>query len=74
MCAEVGREILRVDVSLLNKRGEPEEDPRLLMKSVPAKPTSTAPALQEVSKVNGGEGNGQRGKLNNQDEIVRVLN
>ena len=40
-----------MDVSLLNKRGEPEDDQRLLMKSIPAKPTSTAPALQQVSKV-----------------------
>ena len=51
-CADVGREILRVDLSLLNKRGEPEDDPRLLIKSIPAKLTSAAPPLQEVSKVN----------------------
>ena len=37
----------------MNKRGEPEDDPRLLMKSIPAKPSSTAPALQQVSKVSG---------------------
>ena len=42
---------MRVDVNLLSKRGEPEDDPRLLMKSLPAKPTSTAPPLQDVSKV-----------------------
>jgi len=49
--ADVGRDILRVDVSLLNKRGEPEDDARLLMKSIPAKPSSTAPVLQQVSKI-----------------------
>merc|ERR1712038_32621 len=36
MFAEVAREILRVDISLL-KRGEPEDDYRLLVKSLPMK-------------------------------------
>ena len=49
--AEVGRDILRVDLGLLNKRGEIEDDLRLLMKSVSSKSGSTAPPLQEISKV-----------------------
>ena len=36
MFAEVARDILRVDITLL-KRGEPEEDHRLLVKSLPMK-------------------------------------
>ena len=40
---EVAREVLRVDVSLL-KRGEPEDDHRLLVKSLPMK-TSVPPSL-----------------------------
>ena len=40
--SEVASEILRVDTSLW-KRGEPEDDPRLLVKSLPAK--SSAPTL-----------------------------
>ena len=39
MFAEVSRDILRVDISLL-KRGEPEEDHRLLVKSLPVKTSS----------------------------------
>jgi hypothetical protein len=50
-CAEVGRELLRVDMSLLSKRGEPEEDPRLLLKSLPPKTASAAPPLRDVSRV-----------------------
>ena len=47
---EVAKEILRVDTSLW-KRGEPEEDPRLLVKSIPSKlGTSTmAPPLTDVA-------------------------
>lgn len=41
MFAEVAREILRVDISLL-KRGEPEEDFRLLVKSLPMKSSSNS--------------------------------
>jgi len=47
----VGRELLRVDMSLLSKRGEPEEDPRLLLKSLPAKAASSPPPLRDVSRV-----------------------
>jgi E3 ubiquitin-protein ligase HUWE1 len=50
--AEVAEDILRVDLALLNKRGvEPEEDPRLLVKSLPPKAGSptAAPGLQDVS-------------------------
>ena len=48
---EVSRELVRVDMSLLSKRGEPEEDPRLLLKSLPAKAATTAPPLRDVSRV-----------------------
>ncbi len=53
MCgvAEAGRELLRVDLSLLSKRGEPEEDPRLLLKSLPARPGTAPPPLRDVSRV-----------------------
>jgi hypothetical protein len=45
MCtvAEAGRELLRVDLSLLSKRGEPEEDPRLLLKILLARASSSPP-------------------------------
>lgn len=48
--SEVSREILRVDTSLW-KRGEPEDDPRLLVKSLPAKTAAPtlAPPLPEVA-------------------------
>ncbi len=48
--SEVSREILRVDTSLW-KRGEPEDDPRLLVKSLPAKTNAPtlAPPLPEVA-------------------------
>ncbi len=49
---ELSKDILRVDLALLNKRGvEPEEDPRLLVKSLPPKAgaPSAPPVLQEVS-------------------------
>ena len=49
MFGEVAATTLRVDVSLLNKRGEPEDDPRLLVKSLPAR-TAAAPPLKDVSK------------------------
>ncbi len=49
--AEAGRELLRVDLSLLSKRGEPEEDPRLLLKSLPARPGTAPPPLRDVSRV-----------------------
>ncbi len=53
MCnvTEAGRELLRVDLSLLSKRGEPEEDPRLLLKSLPARPGTAPPPLRDVSRV-----------------------
>ncbi len=53
MCGvtEAGRELLRVDLSLLSKRGEPEEDPRLLLKSLPARPGTAPPPLRDVSRV-----------------------
>ena len=44
----VARDILRVDISLLSKRVEPEDDHRLLVKSLPGK--APAPPLQDVSK------------------------
>ena len=44
------RDILRVDLALLSKRGEPEEDNRLLVKSLPGKTSATAPPLTDVSK------------------------
>jgi len=46
----VARDILRVDISLLSKRGEPEDDHRLLVKSLPGKASAPAPPLKEVSK------------------------
>eukprot|EP00092_Neocalanus_flemingeri_P041280 GFUD01044951.1.p1 GENE.GFUD01044951.1~~GFUD01044951.1.p1 ORF type:complete len:4316 (+),score=1501.53 GFUD01044951.1:136-13083(+) len=46
----VARDILRVDISLLSKRGEPEDDHRLLVKSLPGKASAPAPPLQDVSK------------------------
>jgi hypothetical protein len=49
--AEAGGELLRVDLSLLSKRGEPEEDPRLLLKILPARASSSPPPLRVVSRV-----------------------
>jgi len=46
----VAREILRVDISLLSKRGEPEDDHRLLVKSLAGKAAVPAPPLKDVSK------------------------
>merc|ERR1719187_2866380 len=46
----VAREILRVDISLLSKRGEPEDDHRLLVKSLAGKASVPAPPLKDVSK------------------------
>ena len=47
----VAKDILRVDLSLLSKRGmEPEDDGRLLLKSLPGKSSVSAPALKDVSK------------------------
>merc|ERR1719239_1118553 len=47
----VAKDILRVDLSLLSKRGmEPEDDGRLLLKSLPGKSSASAPALKDVSK------------------------
>ena len=46
----VAKEILRVDMNLIGKRGEPEDDPRLLVKSLPGKPSVAAPSLKDVSK------------------------
>merc|ERR1719341_942765 len=43
-------DILRVDLALLSKRGEPEEDHRLLVKSLPSKASAAAPPLTDVSK------------------------
>ena len=43
-------DILRVDLALLSKRGEPEEDHRLLVKSLPSKASVAAPPLTDVSK------------------------
>ena len=43
----VARDVLRVDIS---KRGEPEDDHRLFVKSLPGKASAPAPHLQEVSK------------------------
>jgi len=47
---EVAKEILRVDTSLW-KRGEPADDPRLLVKSLPAKTgaSTLAPPLPDVA-------------------------
>ena len=44
------RDILRVDLALLSKRGEPEDDPRLLVKSLPGKAAAAAPPFTEVAK------------------------
>lgn len=49
--AEVAKEVLRVDFSLLNRRGDFVEDTRLLLKSLPPKQASsnaTSPVMQEV--------------------------
>merc|ERR1719187_14784 len=43
-------DILRVDLALLSKRGEPEEDHRLLVKSLPSRASVAAPPLTDVSK------------------------
>ena len=42
--------ILRVDISLLSKRGEPEDDHRLLVKSLVGKASAPAPPLNDASK------------------------
>ena len=42
-------DILRVDLAVLSKRGEPEADPRLLVKALPGRPLP-APPLTPVSK------------------------
>ena len=51
MFAEVAKDILRVDLSLLSsRRAEPEDDPRLLAKSLaPKTPAAPASQMQEVS-------------------------
>jgi len=46
----VAKDILRVDISLLSKRGEPEDDHRLLVKSLVGKASAPAPPLKDVSK------------------------
>ena len=47
----VAKDILRVDFSLLSKRGgDVEDDPRLLVKSLPGKSSAPAPPLKDVSK------------------------
>jgi len=46
----VAKDILRVDISLLSKRGEPEDDHRLLVKSLAGKASVPAPPLKDVSK------------------------
>ena len=51
MFAEVARDILRVDIGLL-KRGEPEDDHRLLVKSLPMRtstPTSSNNSYQSIT-------------------------
>ena len=49
--SSVAKNILRVDLTLLSKRGgEPEEDPRLLIKTLPGKSSVPAPPLRDVSK------------------------
>lgn len=46
----MAKEVLRVDLSLLsNRRAEPEDDPRLLVKSLAPKTPATASQMQEVS-------------------------
>ena len=47
--AEVARQVMRVDISLL-KRGEPEEDHRLLIKSVAASAAAPKPVVPGSSE------------------------
>ena len=60
--ATVFADAQRADVSLLNKCGEPEDDPRLLVKSLPAR-AAVAHAAGTVGRRGGGNQDGRRSEV-----------